>query len=148
MPRPSDTSLRTRQGTARVWLAYDGECPLCNNYAQFLRLRESVGELVLVDAREGGAFVEELRALGHDPDAGMVARVGDRYYAGAEALNVLALLSQGRGVLGRLNRWVFSSPAAARIGYPALKLARRVLLALKGVAPLRAAADPVVPARG
>ena len=40
--------------TDRVWLVYDGECPMCSNYAQYLRLREAVEEFVLVDARQGG----------------------------------------------------------------------------------------------
>ena len=120
----------------RLWLVYDGECPLCSNYAQFLKLRQAVRELVLVDARQGGPIVEEVRSLPHDLDEGMVVRIGERYYVGHEALNVLALLSESRGVFNRLNRMAFNSPVAARLGYPWLKLGRRVLLKLKGVGPM------------
>ena len=34
-----------------VWFVYDGECPLCRVAAQALRIRQSVGNLHLVDAR-------------------------------------------------------------------------------------------------
>ena len=37
-----------------ILLVYDKQCPLCDNYCRMVRLRESVGELRLIDAREGG----------------------------------------------------------------------------------------------
>ena len=120
----------------RVQLIYDGECPLCSNYAQFLKLKQSVKELTLIDARQGGLVVEEVRRLPHDLNDGMVAVVDGRYYVGHEALNELALLAEGRGVFNRINRLAFNSPVAARLGYPWLKLGRWLLLKLKGVAPI------------
>lgn len=120
----------------RVWLVYDGECPLCSNYAQFLKLKQTVKELTLIDARQGGPVVEEVRSLPHDLNEGMVAVVDGRYYIGHEALNVLARLAESRGVFNRFNRVAFSSPVAARLGYPWLKLGRWLALKLKGVAPI------------
>ena len=120
----------------QVRLVYDGECPLCSNYAQFLRLKQSVKELTLIDARQGGEVVEEVRSLPHDLNDGMVAIVDGRYYVGHEALNELALLAEGRGVFNRINRLAFNSPVAARLGYPWLRLGRWLLLKLKGVAPI------------
>ena len=35
-------------------LVYDDDCPVCSNYVQMLRIRESIGELKLVNARDGG----------------------------------------------------------------------------------------------
>ena len=72
----------------------------------------------------------------------MVAVVDGRYYIGHEALNVLALLAESRGVFNRFNRLTFSSPATARLGYPWLKLGRWLLLRLKGVAPIDGARLP------
>lgn len=129
-------SSRPPQAIDRLWLIYDGECPLCSNYAQFLRLKQTVGELILVDARQGGPIVEEIRRLPHDLDDGMVVKIGERFYIGHEALHVLALLSDSRGVFNRVNRWMFSSAAAARLGYPWLKLGRQVVLRMKGVLPI------------
>ena len=131
--------LRSSSDHERVdqaWLVYDGECLLCRNYTQYLRVKESVNELVLVDAREGGPLVEEIRGLPYDLDEGMVLKMNGRYYRGHEALNCLAFLSENRGGFSRVNRLVFNSPLAARLGYPLLKLARRLLLRIKGVQPL------------
>jgi len=35
-----------------ILLIYDGECPACNAYCQVVNIRESVGDLRLVDARQ------------------------------------------------------------------------------------------------
>ncbi len=136
MPKRRQRSLQPRH-TDRVWLVYDGECPMCNNYAQYLRLQQSVGEFVLVDARQGGPIVEEVRRLPHDLNDGMVVKIGDQHFVGHEALNVLALLSTNRGAFNRFNRWAFRSRLISRFTYPAMKAARWVLLKLKGVQPIR-----------
>ena len=138
---PIRARMRIRASNERgrvdqAWLVYDGECPLCRNYTRYLRVKESVNELILVDAREGGPLVEEIRNLRHDLDEGMVLKMNGRYYRGHEALNSLALLSENRGAFNRVNRLVFNSPSAAKLGYPMLKLARRLVLRIKGVRPL------------
>ena len=119
-----------------AWLVYDGECPLCRNYTRYLSLKDAIREFTLVDAREGGPLVEEIRNLPHSLDEGMVLKMGGRYYIGHEALNVLALLSERRGLFSRINRLVFNSPLAARIGYPLLKGGRWLLLKIKRVPPI------------
>ena len=129
-------SSNERERVRQAWLVYDGECPLCRNYTQYLSVKETVHELILVDAREGGPLVEEIRNLPHDLNDGMVLKMNGRYYIGHEALNMLALLSEKRGGFSRVNRLVFNSPLAARLGYPLLKLARWLLLRIKGIPPL------------
>ena len=116
----------------KAWLVYDGECPACRNYARLLDARESVGELILVNAREGGAVVDEIRRLGYDLNEGMVLKMNGRRYFGADALNVLASLSARRGVFCAVNRALFTSPRAARLGYPLMKALRRALLKVLG----------------
>ena len=130
------------QAIERVWLVYDGECPLCSHYAEYIRLSRSVGEFILVDARRGGPIVEEIRRLAHDLNDGMVVKVGERFYIGHEALNVLALLCDSRGVFNRTNRWLFGSPRAARLSYRWLRFARRMALKFKGAAPIGDASTP------
>ena len=129
-------SPNDRRQVHQAWLVYDGECPLCRNYTQYLCVKEAIGELILVDAREGGPLVDEIRDLPHDLNDGMVLKMNERYYIGHEALNVLALLSEKRGGFSRVNRLVFNSPVAARLGYPLLKAARWLLLRIKGIPPL------------
>lgn len=121
---------------SQAWLVYDGECPLCRNYTRYLSLKGAIRELTLVDARAGGPLVEEIRNLPHSLNEGMVLKMSGRYYIGHEALNVLALLSERRGWFGRVNRLVFNSPVASRIGYPLLKSGRWLLLRIKGVPPI------------
>jgi predicted DCC family thiol-disulfide oxidoreductase YuxK len=53
-------------------LVYDEECPLCDAYCRVVRLRESVGELRLVNAREDSAVMQEITRQGLDIDQGMV----------------------------------------------------------------------------
>lgn len=124
------------KGASKAWLVYDGECPLCRNYALRLDVEEAVGELVLVNAREGGPLVERIRSLPYDLDQGMVLEMDGRFYRGSEALRVLAGLSGRRSVPGLLNRLAFGLPGAARASYPLWKLARRLALWWKGVAPI------------
>ena len=118
---------------AKAWLIYDGECPVCRRYALHLDLKRFLGELVLVNAREGGPIVDEVRALPHDLNEGMVLKIDGRFHRGDAALHALALLSDGRKIFGAFNRLMFHSRASARLIYPLLKLGRRALLKIKGV---------------
>ena len=67
-----------------LWLVYDGECPLCSAWCKHARVREAVGELVLVDAREPGPLMDEITALGLDIDQGMVLKFRDVLYYGPD----------------------------------------------------------------
>ena len=127
--RRRQPGLRAR----RAWLVYDGECPVCKRYALHLDVRNAVGELVLVDARDGGALVEEIENLPYDLNDGMVLKMDGRHYFGSEAFHMLALLS-GRGrVFGAANRLLFGSRPAARMAYPLLVAGRQALLRLMGI---------------
>ena len=152
-------SGRTAREPGRAWLVYDGECPLCSRYAQYANVERAVGELVLVDARRGGSLVDELMNS-YDLDKGMVLKMDGRCYFGEDALRMLAALSGGRGafdghedslrhdgtrpresskrrrVFDALNG-LFLFPAAAWLGYPLMRLGRRVILGLKGTGPIR-----------
>lgn len=127
---------RTKPGADKAWLVYDGECYFCKNYARLLILREAVGELTFVNARDGGPLVEEVRALPYNLDDGMALKMGGRWRFGSDALNTLALLSERRGVFGVANRLLFSSSSAAWLAYPFLNFGRRALLGLRRVPPI------------
>jgi predicted DCC family thiol-disulfide oxidoreductase YuxK len=116
-----------------AWLVYDGECPFCSAYVRYVRVRESLGRLHLVDAREPGhPVVDEVRARGLDLDDGMVLKLGGHFYHGADCVHVLALLSTASGPFNRLNAAVFRSPAASRRLYPMLRAGRNAVLRLLG----------------
>ena len=128
------TALRgSQKGEAQAWLVYDGACPFCKRYATYLDVRSAIGELTLVDARQGGPVVEDVLARGLVLDEGMVLKMGGRYYHAEDALTALALMSEKRGFFNVLNRLLLSSPRMARLAYPMLKLARRLALKFRGV---------------
>ncbi|AUW58830.1 DUF393 domain-containing protein [Sphingobium sp. SCG-1] len=115
-----------------AYVIYDGECPFCSTYVKFMRLRESVGAVELIDARQGGAAVQAAQRLGYDLNEGMIFHYGGRYYHGADALQMLSMLSGNKGWLNRLNATLFRSPARASLFYPFMRAGRNATLQLLG----------------
>ena len=115
-----------------ILLVYDKECPACNAYCQIVRIRESVGELKIIDARERSDVMDEITAKGLDIDQGMVLKMGDQLYYGSDAIHALALISSRSGVFNRFNYWTFKSKAVSSWLYPFLRLCRNLLLKVLG----------------
>lgn len=113
-----------------IVLIYDKDCPACNAYCQLVRIRQSVGELTLVNAREDSAILRELTAQGLDIDQGMVLKMGDKLYYGSDAIYMLSLLSSRSGLFNRLNYHLFKSRKVANWLYPVLRACRNMLLKL------------------
>jgi predicted DCC family thiol-disulfide oxidoreductase YuxK len=118
--------------TSRLTLIYDQECPVCNNYVQMVRIRESIGELELINARGGGELVEKITSKGIDLDQGMVLIVDDVMYCNSDTIHALALISSPSGFLNKFNFWIFKNKKRAYVIYPVLRFFRRVLLMLLG----------------
>lgn len=115
-----------------ILLVYDKECPVCHAYCRMARIRESLGVLRLVDARDGGAIMDAITARGWDIDQGMVLKVENEMYYGADAIHALSLLSSKAGFFNRINYVIFRSRPLARIFYPVLRFFRNLLLKLLG----------------
>ena len=115
-----------------ILLVYDKECPACDNYCQVVRIRESVGELKIVNARESSEVMAEITSMGLDIDQGMVLKMGGQFYYGADAIHTLALISSKSGVLNRLNYWIFKSKGMSQALYPVMKFFRNLLLKTLG----------------
>jgi predicted DCC family thiol-disulfide oxidoreductase YuxK len=130
LTRPSAQS--GGEGEPAAWIVYDGDCPFCSRYIQMVRLREAVGPVRLVNARDGGPLVEEAWRAGFDLDAGMMLKMGGKLYFGDACVQRLALLSTPVGAFNRINRAILSSPTAARILYPILRSGRNLTLRLLG----------------
>ncbi|MEO3864875.1 DCC1-like thiol-disulfide oxidoreductase family protein [Rheinheimera fenheensis] len=113
-----------------ILLIYDKDCPACNAYCQLVRIRQSVGELTLINAREDSAILRELTAQGLDIDQGMVLKMGDKLYYGSDAIYMLSLLSSRSGLFNRLNYHLFKSRKVANWLYPVLRACRNMLLKL------------------
>jgi predicted DCC family thiol-disulfide oxidoreductase YuxK len=117
-------------------LVYDGECPVCSSYVRYVRLKETVGQVRLVNARDGGPWVARVRSAGMDLDEGMVLLYGGRLYHGPDCIHMLALLSSQSGLFNRINSVIFRSARLSSLLYPAMRCGRNLLLRLLGRKPL------------
>ena len=118
----------------KTTLIYDGECPFCSRYARYVRLKGTVGNLFLVNARDGDhEAVRDVIARGFDLDQGMVVVIDGQYYHGEKALHVMALLGSRSGFFNRLNYRLFSSEKMSSLAYPFFRAFRNLALWLKQV---------------
>ncbi|PWQ93545.1 DCC1-like thiol-disulfide oxidoreductase family protein [Leucothrix arctica] len=115
-----------------ILLVYDKDCPACDFYCQIIRIRESVGELKIIDARENSDILNEITSNGLDIDQGIVLKMGGQLYYGSDAIHALSLLSSRSGVLNRLNYWMFKSKRLSKVLYPVLRFFRNCLLKVLG----------------
>lgn len=128
----NDTASSGRQ----LRLVYDGECPMCRHYVRRQRIRQEVGELELIDARQDSEARKELSAMGIDLDQGFALQIGDRWYHGSEALHRLTLLGTRSGVFNRLMYRLFANQGRTARLYPLLKACRNGLLRALGKKPI------------
>lgn len=117
----------------RVWLVYDGECPICRPMANALKIRAAVGELILVNARNPHPIMQEIKKAGLNIDDGMVVKIDNVLYHGAEAQHVLAMIGTSQDWFNRLNVWLFSSKIIARVIYPVMRSMRLAVFKIKGI---------------
>lgn len=125
--QPSDRPIEPRTA-----IIYDGECPFCSNYVHYMKLKDTVGVVELVDARCGGQFVREVIAKGYDLDEGMVFFYNGEFYHGSQAMEMIAKLSSSSNTLNKINHVIFSSKKTSRILYPCLRFFRNLTLRLLG----------------
>lgn len=116
-----------------IWLVYDGECPVCKTYCKYIRIKDAVGKLHLIDARKPSSIMDEITAAGLDIDQGMVVKFKNIIYYGPDAINILTLLSTPSGFFNRINYYIFSTKFGAKIFYPIGKLFRNLVLKLLGI---------------
>lgn len=118
--------------TQPILLVYDKQCPACHYYSQLVRIRESVGELQLIDARQDTEILREITQHSLDIDQGIVLKMGGQFYYGPDAIHALALISSRSGIFNRLSYWMFRSKTLSRYLYPVLRSMRNLLLKVLG----------------
>jgi len=119
-----------------VWLIYDGECPICSPTANALKIRDAVGTLHLINARENHPILNEIKNAGLNLDEGMVVKIDNKLYHGADAQHVLALIGTTQDWFNRINVWLFRSKTLAKLIYPIMRALRNMLLKIKKVSKL------------
>ena len=119
-----------------VAIVYDGECPFCQQYTQLLRVRASAGKVRLIDARSDDPLVSTIVERGFNLDQGMIVIIAERFYHGAAAMQVLAMLSTRSGWFNRFNYFVFRSKTVSTVLYPFLRAGRNLVLRILGHKPI------------
>lgn len=123
----------------RVVLVYDGECPICKRVSIVYKLRKTIGELTLINARDSKDHIvlKKISDLGLDLDEGMVFILNNQYYHGKEALNIMAKLSSNHDFFNRLNYILFSSKAVSFICYPVMRAIRNFILKINKISKIK-----------
>jgi predicted DCC family thiol-disulfide oxidoreductase YuxK len=114
-------------------LIYDGDCIFCGAYVRLLSLREAVGPVELIDARSGDPRLRAYQSAGYDLNEGMLFEYSGTVYFGADAMNVLAILSTPVKTFNRINGALLSKRHVARVFYPIFKFCRTITLKLRGI---------------
>ncbi len=114
-------------------IIYDGACPFCRAYVRLLRLRQETGPVELLSARDPDPRIAQYQQQGFDLDQGMLVVMSGVVYAGADAMQVLAMCSTPAGWFNRCNRLIFSSARLSRWLYPVLRAGRRIVLRMQGL---------------
>lgn len=132
-----NVTLQPRRGDPKSWppntiVVYDGACPFCTHYTNWLEFRENAGPIELLDARQNHVIIEDLKAASYNLDHGMVLIWRGQVFHGAEALNQIARLSSRNGVFNTMNNSLFSSRMMSRLLYPVFRSLRDTALMLKG----------------
>lgn len=123
----------TDKSENQIIVIYDNHCPFCRNYSQLIRLKSTVENIVLIEARRNSVYRDEAYRLGYDLDQGMLVKFAGQFYYGADAMHILALLSDRKDWFNRFNYWIFSSAARSRLLYPTLRFCRNLWLHIVGV---------------
>ncbi|XAT60501.1 DUF393 domain-containing protein [Rhodobacteraceae bacterium Araon29] len=111
-----------------LWIVYDGDCPFCSAYIKLIKLQKSFSNIHLLNAREGGALIEEISRIPLDLDSGIVLKINHIYFHGDESMHILSLMSSQSDLFNKVNAWVFRSPTRAKWIYPILRIGRNIAL--------------------
>ncbi len=128
----ADNPAETISSDEDLGLVYDWQCPACNLYCNLVRIDESVGQLRLINARQNPEVMKEITARGFDIDQGMILKMNDGFYYGADAIHMLALIASPATVFNRFNIWIFRSRRRSELLYPVLRTLRTFLLKFLG----------------
>lgn len=114
------------------YIVYDGDCPFCSQYVKLVRLRQAVGQVSLINARDDHPVVHYVKSNGVDLNNEMALVMGGKIYSGPDCMNRLALMSTDTGFFNVIMARIFASPRVARFLYPFLRIGRNLTLRVLG----------------
>lgn len=120
-------------------LVFDGGCPFCRHFAELSERSSGIPALQIRDGRADNQLRRALTHRGLPLRDGAIVIVGQTLLHGPEAIAWLCARMQPSAVLLRVLAPLLARRELARGLYPALLLARRLALGLRG---LRVDPDP------
>ena len=119
-----------------ILLYYDGECPICRNYKEYLELRKKY-DIRILNARDHLDEMKELERIGCDINQGMILVVDGLVSQGENALGVLFYLSGTKGFCDKLLFRLIQTHEIRICVYPLIKGIRKIMLFLLGVSKMQ-----------
>lgn len=132
----TDTPSRQYIGQGTAVLIYDGDCPICSNYARYTRIRQAFPNLIVQSAREQqSSWVMEAKKAGINLNKEMVLLLDGQWIRGGQVVRILASLGSP-GLAERTLSAFIGSGRFSETRYNVLVFLRRCLLWLLGRKPL------------
>ncbi|GAM98198.1 hypothetical protein U91I_01830 [alpha proteobacterium U9-1i] len=119
-----------------TFVVYDGECPFCSQYVRLVKLREAVGPVKLINARDDHPAVRYLQSQGVDLNQEMALIMNGEHFTGPECMHRLSLMSTDAGFFNVLVARMFSNRRATKTLYPVLRAGRNLTLRMLGRRPI------------
>ena len=127
--------MNTLESKTGVWFIYDGDCPICAHAAQAFRIKEKLGAISTLNAREAtdDPLIQTINELGLDLDEGMAIYFDKHFYHGKEALAFMAKHGKAENAFMSFIKSLFWSDTLSRVMYPWMRGLRNWLLRRKKV---------------
>ncbi len=122
-----DTSFKDE-----IIVYYDGECPFCQNYSEYLYLKNNYSFQIL-DARQYPEKMKEFYQMGYDINTGMILSYNNQLFVGRKAVNKIGKLSHKIRLKDKILDAILSNRYGMIILYPLIKGMRRLVLLFLGV---------------
>lgn len=114
----------------KAYLFYDGQCPFCNQYSKFKELRKCI-DIELFDARENLLWKEINPNLNLDDGIILLLKEDSRILQGVEAIAYLDNICIFKGLIFKIQKFIFSNKFLAPFVYSILKTLRKIALYFK-----------------
>lgn len=119
-----------------LYVIYDGDCILCRNSAQAIKIKKAIGHLEIINARVSHPLVTEALNKGYDLNEGILVKYNNQYYYGVDAVHFLALIGSPSDTFNKINCFLFKYKWLSYGLYPLFKIVRNIILFLRRIPPI------------
>lgn len=117
----------------KATLYYDGECPFCAKYSEFIELRKQI-DITMKNAREHKSELNAYTECDINEGFIIINEIGD-CYQGIDAIRWIDEYLKPEGTGAGLHHWLANLGRAGDIIYRIIRFTRKLLLRLLGRSP-------------